>query len=223
MKKIIILSLFAFISMESFAQIRADFGLKGGLNFSGLNSVNSSSLQTTYSNRTGYHFGAYFMIKITKFAIQPEVLFSRQGQTYKIPSVSGDLTSNFDYINIPIMLKFYLAGGLNLQAGPQFGFLSSATGDVINTVNGVATNTTSGANLSSFVKSSDVSLAVGAGWDLPFGLNITARYNIGLSDINQRTGGLVPPVGQISSLGTAEAKSQVIQISVGYRFFKIGK
>lgn len=223
MKKIILLLSLAFISLESFSQIRADIGLKGGLNFAGLNSVNSSSLQTTYSNRTGYHFGAYFMIKITKFAIQPEILFSRQGQSYKIPSVSGDLTSNFDYINIPIMLKFYLVGGLNLQAGPQFGFLSSASGDVINTVNGVATNTTSGASLTNFVKSSDVSLAVGAGWDLPFGLNITARYNIGLSDINQKTGGLVPTVGQISSLGTAESKSQVIQISVGYRLFKIGK
>jgi opacity protein-like surface antigen len=123
------------------------------------------------------------------------------------------------------MVKFYVAGGLNLQAGPQFGFLSSATGDVINTVNGSISSTTSSADLKTFVKSSDVSLAVGAGWDLPFGLNLTARYNIGLSDINQKTGGIIPSVGNstISSLGTSEAKSQVVQISVGYRFIRLGK
>ena len=215
MKKTIFLSLalvgFAFSAM---AQARLDIGLKGGLNFSSLNT--SSNAAQTYNSRTGYHFGAYFLVKLTKIGIQPEILFSKQGQQFKVNS--QNYSSNFDYISIPVILKLYIAGGLNLQAGPQFGFLSSAKGDLIDK----ATNAvTTGQDLKNFVKSSDVTLAVGAGWDLPFGLNITARYNIGLSDVNKITGTANPAI--VSSLGTSEAKNQVIQVSVGYRLFKLGK
>ncbi len=206
------------LSGMAFGQVRFDLGLKGGLNFASVSNASSSnSIAQAYGNRTGYHFGAYAMFKITKFAIQPEIVFSRQGQSYSTPSFSN-LKSNFDYINIPIIIKFYLAGGLNLQAGPQFGFLASSSGDVINTANNKVTTQ----SLTSLVKSSDVSLAVGAGWDLPFGLNLTARYNIGLSDINKLTGtNTVPTI--TSSLGTTQAKNQVLQISLGYRLFKFGK
>ncbi len=204
----------ALMSVTAFSQARIDIGIKGGLNFASLNT--SATVGQTYSNRTGYHVGAYAMFKLTKIAIQPEIVFSKQGQTYTTPSISNG-TSNFDYINIPIMIKFYLLEGLNLQAGPQFGFLASSSGYVYNT----ATNNVTVQSLTSLVKSSDVSLAVGAGWDLIFGLNITARYNLGLSDINKITGASAP--SSVTSLGTQEAKNQVFQVSVGYRLFKLGK
>jgi hypothetical protein len=218
MKKLLLLICGAFFSATmSFAQARIDIGIKGGLNFASLNT--STSIAQDYSNRTGYHLGAYVMFKLTKIAIQPEIVFSKQGQTYSIPSLNvSNGTNNFDYINIPIMIKFYLIEGLNLQAGPQFGFLASSSGNVYNTLNGSYTSQ----SLNSFVKSSDVTLALGVGWDLPFGLNITGRYNLGLSDINKLTGSSAPP-NQVSSLGTSEAKNQVIQISAGFRLFKLGK
>lgn len=218
MKKrlILIVSFVSLISMASFAQIRFDVGLKGGLNFSSLNT--SASVAQNYNNRTGYHAGIYAMLKLTKFAIQPEIVFSKQGQNFSVSS-SSNLSSSYDYINIPIMIKFYLVGGLNLQAGPQFGFLASASGDLINKTTGAIS---SGQDLKDYVKSSDVSIGVGAGWDFPFGLNITARYNAGLSDINKYTGGTIPST-LTSSVGTSEAKNQVFQFSVGYRLFKLGK
>ena len=229
MKKSIqlLLVLVLLIFQYSFAQIKLDLGLKGGINLASLDNV-TSSLQTTYGNRTGYHYGVYAKIKILKFAIQPEVSFSRQGQNFSVPNSTQNLSSSFDYINIPVIVKLYVAGGLNLQAGPQFGFLSSATGDLVNTVNGVIpTNPTitTASDLSNFVNSSDISLALGAGWDLPFGLNVSARYNLGLSDINEKSGSALPAIGNsvISSLGTTTAKNQVIQISIGYRVFKIGR
>jgi len=215
MKKLLTLFCCAFLlSIGAFSQVRLDIGIKGGLNFASVNT--SSTLAQDYSNRTGYHLGAYAMFKFTKIAIQPEIVFSKQGQTYSVPSISN-ATSNFDYINIPIMIKFYLLEGLNLQAGPQFGFLASSSGYVANTLTG----NYSVQSLSSLVKGSDISLGVGAGWDLIFGLNVTARYNIGLSDINKITG-VSNPVN-VTSLGTAAAKNQVFQVSVGYRLFKFGK
>ncbi len=217
MKKLLILFCCAFLfSNLAFAQAKIDIGIKGGLNFASLST--STSIAQDYSSRTGYHLGAYVMFKFTKIAIQPEIVFSKQGQTYSIPSLNvSNGTNNFDYINIPIMIKFYLIEGLNLQAGPQFGFLASSSGNVYNTANGSYT----AQSLNNFVKSSDVTLALGAGWDLPFGLNITARYNLGLSDINKYTGTTSP--SNVSSLGTAEAKNQVIQISAGLKIFRLGK
>ncbi len=174
------------------AQVQLAVGLKGGLNFASLNT--NSSIKSNYSNHTGYHAGAYVMLKFSKIALQPEVIFSKQGQTFTFNQ--KDYNSNYDYINIPIMIKLYLVGGLNLQAGPQFGFLASSKG-------------------------SDVSIGVGLGWDLPFGLNVGARYNIGVSDINKYSGSNVAPA-YVSTMQTSQSKNQVIQISVGYRLFKIG-
>src|SRR6267154_1735071 len=214
MKKLLFLFCCAFLSaIVAFGQAEVAIGIKGGLNFANVNV--SQSAGVNYNNRTGYHIGAYALFKFSKIGIQPEVIFSKQGQTYSIPS-NSNAASNFDYINIPIMIKFYLAAGLNIQAGPQFGFLASSSGYVLNTATGNVTVQ----SLNSLVKSSDVSLALGAGWDLPFGLNLTARYNLGLSDINKITGTTSP--SNVTSLGTQTAKNQVFQISAGYRLFKFG-
>jgi hypothetical protein len=215
-KNILVVLTLMLLGFAVHSQVRFDIGLKGGLNFASVNT--SASVAQNYNNRTGYHLGAYAMLKFTKFAIQPEIIFSRQGQKFQTPT-SSDLEANFDYINIPIMLKFYLVGGLNLQAGPQFGFLASAKGDLVDKVTKAQTL---GQDLKDFVQSSDVSIGVGAGWDFPFGLNVAARYNIGLSDVNKYTGGNIPGA-LTSSLGTSEAKNQVFQFSVGYRLFKLGK
>jgi len=217
MKKIInLLFVGILVGMAGVAsgQMQLAVGLKGGLNFASLNT--NSSVKSNYSNRTGYHAGAYVMFKFTKVAIQPEVIFSKQGQSFTFNQ--KDYNSNYDYINIPIMLKLYLAGGFNLQAGPQFGFLASSKGALINAANG---SVQTDQDLKNFMKSSDVSIGVGFGWDLPFGLNVGARYNIGLSDINKYSGSSAPPA-YVSTMQTSQAKNQVIQVSVGYRLFKIG-
>ena len=216
MKKIQIL-LLTVVSLASlqvaYGQVQIGIGLKGGLNFASLNGVNSPS--AAYSNSTGYHAGAYFLFKFTKIGIQPEIIFSKQGHSFT--TGGKDYTDNIDYINIPIMLKLYLAGGFNLQAGPQFGFLSKASGNLISSSGTI----TSGQDIKSLMQTTDVSVGVGLGWDLPFGLNLGARYNIGVSDINKYTGGTVP--GSVTtSMGTSSAKNQVFQLSVGYRLFKLG-
>ncbi|MBL7865114.1 MAG: PorT family protein [Cyclobacteriaceae bacterium] len=167
----------------AFAQASVSIGLKGGLNFA---NVNTTSVSAAYNSRTGYHAGAFVNVKLTKLAIQPEVIYSVQGGD----AAAGNL--EFGYINIPILLKFYLVGGLNLQAGPQFGFLSSAT--------------QGGVDYKSLYESSDMSVALGAGFDIKKFV-IDARYNLGLSDVDKQT---------------TEMKNQVFQLSVGFKLFKLG-
>jgi hypothetical protein len=150
---------------------------------------------------TGFHGGAFALVKLTKFAIQPEVLFSRQGAKFSFNA--QNLRTNFDYINVPVMLKLYTVAGLNLQIGPQFGFLSKAGGNVINNLSNIVPAA------KDLYKKSDLSLAVGLGWDLPFGLMIEGRYNLGLQAIQNNP-----------SLDAT--KNQVIQVSLGYKMIKLG-
>jgi Outer membrane protein beta-barrel domain len=185
------------------SQVQLALGLKGGLNFAKLDVSGTAS--SNYENKTGFHGGGFLLIKLTKIGIQPEILFSKQGSSLKFSGIPT-LESNIDYINVPIMLKLYTVAGINIQAGPQFGFVASAKQDVLNATTGKITTE----DIKDQLKGYDLSLGLGLGWDAPFGLTFDARYNLGLSKINDAS-------------GSPESKNQVIQVSVGYKLFKFGK
>jgi hypothetical protein len=197
--KLLVLGFLSIVGAAA-AQVQFSVGLKGGPNFSKLD-VNSSPVEN-YKNRAGFHGGAFMLIKVSKIGIQPEVLFSKQGSNYSFNGT--DYKSNFDYVNIPVMLKLYTVAGINLQLGPQIGFLANAGGEAIDS-NGNPVESTK-----SLYKKSDLSAAFGVGWDLPFGLMIEGRYNLGLSKIQDN-----PDLDA--------TKNQVIQVSLGYKLIKIGK
>ncbi|GHN01373.1 hypothetical protein WSM22_28620 [Cytophagales bacterium WSM2-2] len=200
LKGTLIIANFFLLSYAAQAQASVGIGIKGGLNFANLNV--SQSPGVTYNNRTGYHLGAYALVKVGKIGIQPELLFSKQGTKYSFSTQNTE--ANFDYINIPIMVKLYTVAGINIQVGPQLGFVSG--GEVKTTVSNVTTTS----NWKDAIKGNDFSVAMGLGWDLPFGLSIDARYNLGISD-NNNTG------------SPGAIKNQVFMASVGYRLFKLGK
>jgi hypothetical protein len=201
--KFVMIAALALLSTGVFAQTQFAVGIKAGPNFASLNRDESPG--ENYKNRTGFHAGAFALIKLSKIGIQPEVVFSQQGSTFKY-SGSPDLKSNFSYVNIPIMVKLYTIAGINIQAGPQFGILTSAKQEDYNVATGQITED----NIKEDMKKSDVSLALGLGWDLPFGLSIDGRYNWGLSDIN-------------SGASASSIKNQVWQFSIGYKLIKLGK
>jgi hypothetical protein len=212
MKKSIILTLLltAFYFSTSYAQIGVRLGIKGGVNFS---SLNSDFEDFDLENRTGYHVGAFGTFKFTKLAIQPELLYSTQGSNSSDVPVfddfgnligTGDLENNFNYVSIPILAKFYIIGGLHIYAGPTFSFLTSA--DAKSSFGGFETEEDVKDNLTS----SDISLSFGAGIDLPLRLTADIRYNLGVSDIND------DPSADI------ELRNRVLQISIGYRLINKG-
>jgi len=211
-------------SQLSIAQVKVEFGLKVGLNYSTIDNHYGSggiSWVEKYSTFFKYHFGGYVLIKASRFAFQPEVIYSQQGQNFSYYN-KGNSSIEINYINIPLILKYYLIEGLSVQAGPQIGFLTEASGDVLNTLTGEVKNQ----SIAGLVKSLDFSIALGAGWDLPNGLSFTARYNFGLTDISKYSGGMMPsgiiPNGGTVPIGTDEAKNRVIQLSVGYKISKKG-
>jgi len=200
---ILVVFMLVFSAEQASAQLGFQLGIKGGPNF--------SSVQTDLDSdgRTGFHAGAFVMLKFTKIAIQPEIIFSTQGfsQNFTDPTgIIGNIESEFNtsYVNIPIIVKFYLIGGLNLQFGPQFGFNTFSEFTSLGNTEDIRDE----------LKSSDVSLTFGAGIDLPFKLSLTARHNLGISDINDTL-----DLG-LGAAGDDTLRNQVFQVSVGYAFIK---
>lgn len=183
MKNLIFFLILTFLSLNTHAQ-GFDLGVKAGVNFA--NITDGDGLDS----RTGFVLGAFTGFKVSdKIGVQVEALYSQQGAEFDLGSF------DLDYINIPLLMKFYLSENIHLHAGPQFGVLvnddtQSVVGEI---VNDIAINDT------------DFTGVVGLGFDVPFGLRIDARYNFGLSEV---------PEDVVFSKG----KNSVIQLSLGYSF-----
>ncbi len=162
-------------------------GVKGGLNMSTLSDLDNSS------TKTGFHFGGYVRLKLGGIGLQPEVYYSGQGSKIDAGAVKESIDTK--YVNIPVLLRFNPVPVLNFHVGPQFGLLTSAKD--------------AEEDIKKQFKSNDFSAVVGAGLDLPFGLNFTVRYVKGLSKVND--------------VGTDSSKNNMFQVSVGYDLVKIGK
>ena len=184
------------LSLVSMAQNPA-FGIKGGLN---LTNLKVDDADASYNSSSGFHAGLFIRERFSKVGFQPEFLISTH-RTGVSSTVTGDYEDRFTYFSVPMMFKFYLVDGLNINAGPQFSFLLD--GDRIYT----GPFGSNKEDIKDYYKTSDVAISMGGGWDLAFGLSLDFRYSIGVRDINEASGG-------------EEAKSRVFQFSLGWNFAK---
>ena len=172
MKKISLLALVLVVGVTVQAQ-KINIGLKGGLN---LASVSDSENEDDVRSRLGYHAGLFFNIPVSpQIAIQPEAVYSNQGTKYNLPG-NDDLNLSLNYINIPVMVQAMVGRGFYAQFGPQLGILTSVSDKVGDTeLNSVSKDD---------FKTTDVSLGFGVGFKARTGLGLDARYNLGLTNIN---------------------------------------
>lgn len=181
MKKLIVLGAMLLGGLTAQAQ-GLDFGIKAGANFSNFTGdINTESI-------TSFHAGAALELNIVPmFSVQAEGLFSSQGATYKDTALDIAEDINLDYISVPVLAKFYiLPNTLSLMAGPQFSFLVSDADDAWES------------------KSFDLAASGGVELKIIAGLFAQARYNIGLTKVNDNISG--------------DVKNGVFQLSVGYYF-----
>ncbi len=187
MKKVVLFTIITVLAISNGNAQDFNLGVKGGLNFATLTGGNNAEIGWT----TDFNLGVMAEIKISdKFSLQPELMYSGQGYGSDIDS-EGRIALN--YLNIPLMSKYYVTKGLSLEAGPQIGFLLSTKG---------GTNT----NKDQF-KTTDFGVNFGVGYKLDNGLYFSARYNLGLTDINNIDG--------ISD----KNRNGVFQLSIGYFIF----
>lgn len=192
MKKVLVLIIAVVVFNHANAQ-KIKFGAKAGLNLS-----NQTGDIEDNKMLTGFHLGAVAEIPLAdEYAVQAELVYSTQGRNDE-PSGGDKVDFKLDYINLPILFKYYATEAFSIEAGPQIGFLLSATRDG-------ESEGASGAEYKDNIKDIDFGLGLGASYKLEGGMNFSARYNLGLSNIND-------------SDSDANIKNSVIQLSVGYSF-----
>lgn len=192
------------------------YGAKLGLNIS-----NFSGDVTDSKSLIGAQFGGFAEIKISdKFAFQPELLFSMQGakskytETYLGDTYSEESKTKLNYLNIPVLAKYYISDKFAVLAGPQFGILMSAKEDydVSETYSGITDSYSESVDVKNFYKSLSLSFNLGASYSFTDNLFVDARYNLGLSSIAKNY------TDEFGDSYSSDIKNNVIQLSVGYKF-----
>lgn len=203
MRKLIFVPLFVVASLFAYSQL----GIKAGLNFANVrdaSSINSSS-------RSGFNVGL-FLGGSNKglIASRTELLFSRQGYDYKSASNTG--TVNLDYIMMPQMMGINISKYLMLQAGIQMAYLISASVD--STSNGNTGNSPYD-KIMDYYNRFDYGFGFGVEVHPYKGLLIGAKYNIGVGKLYKDA-----QSGQMPSFSSIDAKNNLVQLFVGWKFGK---
>jgi len=154
-----------------------EFGIKGGLNLSNIQNANGDL-------KTGLAVGAYGEYPVSEtLSIRSEAIFSVQGAKASV----GNGKIKLNYINWPILVRFYTGDTLSFEAGPQIGFLLSGRG---------------GGLPSSAYKTVDLGAAFGTAYQVTDRMEVGARYNLGLTDFTKTPG---------------HFKNSVFQFTLAYR------
>jgi opacity protein-like surface antigen len=173
MKKILLLATIL-LSGSTIAHAQSiKIGVKAGLNYANQTgttiTVNSKNYQTEAIS--SYHAGLVAELHLFKgLAVQPEMLYSTQGATYKgVSGTIGDITNKVGYLSIPVLVKINLSKSISLELGPQASFLLSEKDNV------------------DFSKSNtfDFAVAGGLGLKVTKSIFLQARYGLGLTEISK--------------------------------------
>ncbi len=159
------------------ALAQVSFGAKvgvGGSNFWGKDVHHGAKGAIVAGLLMKYDFNA-------QWALAPEVLFSTQGGDFDVSESENDYVANrsitvrTNYINVPVMLKYYVKPNLSIDFGPQVGFniYSKYTVD----------EEESAHNLSSVTNAVDFGVGAGITYRLTSHAFAQARYNLGLTKV----------------------------------------
>ena len=192
MKKSFVLIAAAIVSMSAMAQVQ--FGAKVGVD-----ATHFWGKDTEHGMKIGYQFGALIEYKFNpNFAIAPEVVFASQGGKFKIYEAENkkvDNTFTINYINVPVMFKWYATPNFSFDLGPQVGF---------NVYSKYKVGDLDAEDIKDLTKSVDFGVGLGGTYNLTENAFIQARYTMGLTDAFK---------GELN-----EAKNGNIQLAFGMKF-----
>jgi hypothetical protein len=151
-------------------------GAKGGIN---INKIQGQSYKAGFNYN--YLLGGFMQFNFGRLGLQPEVNFVQSTSEFSkdANNVYNDLfmggsqkKAKLNYIKVPLLLNVNVGESkhVKLQVGPQFSGLLKQTVDSLKTSQ-------------NFFKSSDLSMLGGLWIQLPF-INLGARYELGLSNVN---------------------------------------
>lgn len=211
------------VSTLSFAQIdlkSTRFGISAGGNYSGVKNAHNPS-----GKRFAFQAGILALIPIGKanqFYLQPEVQYFGAGETGKDKDAKGidgyDAVYANNYLSVPVSFKAYFSEAESEffgVVGPRFNFLLNQS------VKNVPVSKPyydpdykselGNPKLNGKAKSFNFGIGLGIGYSYKRQLELTARYDFGLSNTY--------PGLQYEPKGTDKKKSeQVLSVSLAYIF-----
>lgn len=151
----------------STADAQNAIGVKAGVNIGNLSAFSGRS-------RISGHGGVFLHHTVNKnWCFQPELLYSGEGQRYYSDGMEHTLA--LDYLQLPLMVQYYPAPQVYLEAGPQVGILLSAQ-DKVDEQSGHS-------NVKDDFSAAQFALAFGVGVKATNQVIIYGRYNFGLTDV----------------------------------------
>jgi hypothetical protein len=218
MKKISLFALALSTSVALFAQdnvnrrpmpVKTYFGIKGGVNLAKLRPSDFGPGEVSTNLKTTAHAGFLVRIPLSTtggFAVQPELVYNRQGSKMKTTTTVGSISSttpyeqDLGYLSVPIMLQWKSAGGFYVETGPQGSFLLDARQEGPGDDNEIENE----GDMEKF----DFSWGAGLGYMSRMGLGIGARYNHGFTNVLEEN----------SANPDARLRNSVVQIGLTWLF-----
>ena len=204
MKKVFALIATAVVCMSASAQVQ--FGAKVGFDM-----TNFWGSNVDHGMKAGYQAGLVMEYKFNpNFAIAPEVVFASQGGKSKafalditnndINLTTTDIKYTANYINVPVMFKYYVTPEFSIDFGPQVGF------NVFNKVS--HKNLSKSIDIKDSTKPVDFGLGLGGTFNLTENAFVQARYTMGLTKVFKDE----------DVIGENNAKNGNVQIAFGMKF-----
>ena len=212
MKKLMLLAVMMITTMATRAQMSE--GTISVMPKVGANYSDVSGAGKVIDNKWGLAAGAEVEYKFKDwFGLSGGLMYEQQG--FKHKETGNKLKT--EYINIPILAKFYVWKGLCLSTGLQPGFLTKAKYGKSGLVPEEYTD------VKSDVNKFDLSLPVAISYDFPFGLNIELRYYDGIIDVIKNDAASKFGTTSMTNRWYEEKnKNRTLQLSIGYKF-AVGK
>ncbi|MES2429955.1 MAG: porin family protein [Bacteroidota bacterium] len=221
MKKQILLVVFSATSFLGFAQVKPVFKISAGVSSSSIqgdaadqlnNILDYTNGMITTNSSIGFYAGASAGIPISKMvSIEPGLYYTQKGYEMKgqlnlkgldFLGASAKAKLQMQYIDIPILLKVNM-NGFQVFAGPQVSYLTQAD---LKTTAGVF-----GINLlnkkmdaTDQLNRWDMGVTGGVGYQFNNGLNISASYDRGLSNVDANK--------------NFNSYNQTFRVGIGYNF-----
>ena len=197
MKKLFIIAVMAVCCHTANAQ-RARH-LSGDITIQPMIGVSEGILSGKYNNfifrsddpRTGLTIGAEgeYFTNTRNLSLSAALLYTQQGWMGK---GTDPQTTKLNFINVPLMVNFYILKGLALKLGMQLGFRVSAT--------------EGGESVGDLYEGFNLSLPIGVSYEFKSPITLDLRYVPALTPINK------------DSNSDWKMRSDVLTLTIGYKF-----
>ena len=198
MKKFFLMAVMAVACMTANAQNARHS--EGSFTIQPMIGIAAGTLSGTYSDfeisskdpRAGLTIGAEaeYYTKTPWLSVSAALMYTQQGWEQK--NLGKTVTQKLDYINIPILVNFYVAKGFALKIGLQPGFLVNAQFD--------------GNDNKSLCESFNLSLPIGLSYEFKNGITLDLRGTPGLTAVNK------------NSSSDYKIRSDCSTLTIGYKF-----